>query len=69
MSTLLELDRGRVLRLKGAGRTVRAHRGHVWITEENSRRDIVLSAGQSVRLAQPGLALVEAFDDAAISIH
>ena len=69
MSELLELRRGRVLRVSGIGRTVRAHQGRVWITEENSRRDIVLDPGQSFRLAGPGLALVEAFDDAAISIH
>lgn len=69
MNTILELRRGRLLRVSGMGRTVSAHRGHVWITEENSDRDIVLGAGESFRLARPGLAIVEAFDDAAISIH
>ena len=69
MSAVFELPRGQVLRVSGMGRTVLAHQGRVWITEENSRRDIVLDAGQSFRLARPGLAVVEAFDDAAISIH
>jgi hypothetical protein len=69
MSSILELRRGRVVRLGGMGRIVQALQGRVWITEENSARDIVLDPGQSVRLVCPGLALVEAFTDAAISIH
>jgi hypothetical protein len=52
----------------GAGHTLHARAGEVWITEENSRRDVVLRAGQSYRLVRPGLALVEAFRDAAIAV-
>jgi len=47
---------------------VRAHAGRVWITEENGARDVVLEPGDSFRLAHSGLAVVEAFSDASISI-
>jgi hypothetical protein len=66
----IDLQRGRFLRLvDGAGSTLTAHAGSVWVTEEDSRRDVVLRAGQSLRLRRPGLALVEAFSDAAISFE
>jgi hypothetical protein len=65
----IDLQQGRFLRvMHGAGSTVTAHAGSVWITEQDSPRDVVLRAGQSVRLRRPGLALVEAFSDAALSI-
>ena len=64
----IDLQRGRFLRvMDGAGSTVTAHAGSVWITEQDSPRDVVLRAGQSLRLRRSGLALVEAFSDAAIS--
>jgi hypothetical protein len=69
VSFIVELPRGRLIRVSGLGRTVHAHSGRVWITEENSERDVVLEAGQSFRLVQPGLAIVEAFSDSSISIH
>jgi DUF2917 family protein len=69
VSSTVELRRGRLIRVSGLGRTVHAHSGRVWITEENSERDVVLEAGQSFRLVHPGLAIVEAFSDASISIH
>ena len=68
--TELHLGRGQHLPVRGAaGRTVHAHAGRVWITEENSASDIVLNAGQSFRLERPGLAIVEAFTDASLSIR
>ena len=64
----IDLQRGRFLRVvDGAGSTLTAHAGSVWVTEEDSPRDVVLRAGQSVRLRRRGVALVEAFSDAAIS--
>ena len=33
--------------------------GKIWITEENSGRDIVLGAGESRRLTRPGCAVVQ----------
>jgi hypothetical protein len=64
----IDLQRGRFLRvMDGAGSTLTAHTGSVWITEEDGVRDVVLRAGQSLQLRRRGLALVEAFSDAAIS--
>lgn len=64
----IELQRGKLLRiLGGAGSTVTAHAGSVWITEEASLRDVVLRPGQTLKLRRSGLALVEAISDAAIS--
>jgi hypothetical protein len=63
----IELSRGKFLRLTpGAGSSVTAHAGSVWITEEDSPRDVVLRAGQSFTFRRPGLALVEAFSDASL---
>lgn len=65
----IDLQRGRFLRVvDGAGSTVTAHAGSVWVTEEASPRDVVLRPGQSLRLRGSGLALIEAFSDAAISL-
>lgn len=44
--------------LDGAGSTLRAIEGAVWITEENQPRDIVLEAGGCYQLQYPGTALV-----------
>lgn len=64
----IDLQQGRLLRIvHGAGSTVTAHTGSVWITEQDSVRDVVLRPRQSYTLARPGLALIEAFSDAAIS--
>jgi hypothetical protein len=64
----LKLQRGQLLRT-WRGNTITAHTGTVWITEQDSRRDVVLSPGQRFTLRQPGLALVEAVSDAAISLE
>jgi len=64
----LRLARGQTLKVHdGAGSTVCAREGTVWITEENSRNDVLLEAGQCFRLQKPGLAVVQAFDDASVS--
>ena len=42
----------------GAGATVCAVQGAVWITEENQPRDIVLNPGSCYRLRERGLALI-----------
>jgi Protein of unknown function (DUF2917) len=46
--------------MDGAGSTVCAVEGSVWITEENQPRDIVLKPGSCYRLRERGLALVNA---------
>lgn len=49
----------------GAGSTVTAVEGSVWITEENRPMDIVLSPGASYRLRERGVALVNSLGGAA----
>ncbi len=52
----------------GAGSTVHAVQGSVWITEENDRNDVVLEPGKSYRLRARGLALINALGgEAAVS--
>lgn len=66
----IDLQRGKFLRVRqGAGSTVTAHAGSVWITEQDNPHDVVLRPGQSFTLARKGLALVEAFSDASISFE
>ena len=53
----------------GEGTTVCAVEGSVWITEENQPNDIVLAPGDSYRLRQPGVALVNSLGgSAAVSL-
>jgi hypothetical protein len=40
----------------------------VWITEENSRKDVVLEPGFCFRVDRPGLTIVQAFADASVSL-
>ena len=69
VSAALRLARGQTLKVRdGAGSTICAREGVVWITEENSGNDVVLEAGQCFRLKKPGLALLQAFDDASVSV-
>jgi hypothetical protein len=51
--------------VNGAGSTVCAVEGSVWITEENQPKDIVLEGGACYRLRERGLALVNAIGGAA----
>ena len=52
----------------GAGSTVCAVEGSLWITEENQPRDIVLHAGGCYRLRERGVALVNSLGgNAAVS--
>jgi hypothetical protein len=55
--------------LDGAGSTVCAVEGSIWITEENQPRDIVLEAGGCYQLQYPGIALVNSLSgEAAVSL-
>jgi hypothetical protein len=64
----LRLARGQTLKLRDSiGSTICAREGTVWITEENSRKDVVLENGACYRLDRPGLTLVQAFADASVS--
>ena len=65
----LRLGRGQTLKLRnGLGSTICAREGTVWITEENSRKDVVLEPGSCHRVGNPGLTLVQAFADAQVSL-
>jgi len=67
-SGALRLARGQTLKLRDSiGSTLCAREGTVWITEENSRKDVVLENGACYRLDRPGLTLVQAFADASVS--
>ena len=65
----IDLHQGKLVRVReGAGSTVTAHAGTVWLTEQGSLRDVLLRPGESFTLGRPGLALVQAFSEASISI-
>jgi hypothetical protein len=68
-SGALRLGRGQTLKLRDSvGSTICASEGTVWITEENSRADVVLEPGNCFRIAHPGLTIVQAFADAQVSL-
>ena len=68
-SGALRLARGQTLKLRDSmGATLCAREGTVWITEENSRKDVVLSPGACFRVGNPGLTIVQAFADASVSL-
>jgi Protein of unknown function (DUF2917) len=65
----MNLPAGQLLRLEDAqGVEVACDSGRVWITEERSLDDVWLGAGQSVRLARAGLAILEATQAARIRL-
>ena len=67
-SGAVKIGRGQTLKLRdGVGSTICAREGTVWITEENSRKDVVLENGACFRIDKPGLTLVQAFADASVS--
>ena len=68
-SGALKLSRGQTLKLTdSAGSMICAREGTVWITEENSRKDVVLGPGHCYQIGKPGLTLVQAFADASVSL-
>ena len=63
------LKRKQVLKVRGgSGHAIVCHSGSVWVTQAGDRRDIVLDAGESFALERNGLAVVQAFEQSAISI-
>jgi len=69
-SGLLRLERGQTLRVvNGAGSTICARTGSVWITEENRPKDVVLSPGACYQLREVGVAIVEALGQASVTLN
>lgn len=65
----VQLARGQTLKVHdGAGSVICARAGSVWVTEENSRKDVVLEDGACFRLQGRGLALIQAFTEASVSL-
>lgn len=68
--TTIDLPQGTVLRVReGAGVAITAVEGEIWITEQNSPRDVVLRSGDRFRLTNAGLAIVEALADASLAFE
>ena len=64
----MQLERGQTLRVvDGAGSTICARGAAVWITEENRPQDIVVEPGNCYRLAEGGVAVIEALGAASVS--
>jgi hypothetical protein len=66
----LRLERGQTLRVvDGAGSTICAHSGSVWITEQNRPKDVILSPGSCYELSAHGVAIVEALGQASVTLN
>lgn len=63
----IELQRGRLLKLRHPGSKLTVHAGSVWITEQGNLRDVILHPGESFVLDPSRVALLEACSDAAVS--
>ena len=64
------LARNTLLALEGAqGLEVRVHRGAIWLTQQDDRRDIVIGTGEAFRLDRDGRAVIEALQDATVSFR
>jgi Protein of unknown function (DUF2917) len=63
------LKRNQVVKVRGGiGHSIVCDSGTVWVTQDGDPRDVILNVGGSFRLDRDGLALVQAFGPAAISI-
>ena len=70
MNAAFSLAPGEVLRVdRAVGVEVAVDCGRIWVTEERSFDDVWLAAGQSVRLAGHGLAIVESVGGASIRVN
>ena len=67
---VVELEHGSLLPVHdGAGATVVCLQGDLWITQQGDGDDIVLRAGESLRLARNGRTLVQALSAARVAIQ
>jgi hypothetical protein len=67
---VVDLERGGLLPLHdGAGATVVCVEGEVWITQEHDGRDLLLSAGESLRLSRNGRAVIQALRGSRVAVE
>ncbi|GAA4409418.1 DUF2917 domain-containing protein [Quisquiliibacterium transsilvanicum] len=65
----LELRRGDTVRLDDAhGATVSCAAGSIWVTRDNDPADLILGAGDKVRIDGPGLVVIQAFEASRVAV-
>jgi Protein of unknown function (DUF2917) len=65
----LAMAPGSLLRIDdGAGALIHVREGEIWLTEEGSRKDHVLGAGQMFRIERDGATLAHAFRRSVINV-
>ncbi|MEO5691717.1 MAG: DUF2917 domain-containing protein [Usitatibacter sp.] len=66
----LALEEGQVVSLDDiAGTRISARAGTLWITCEDSRRDVILHAGESVVVTRGGRTVLQALQPAYVSLQ
>ena len=66
----LALEEGQVLSLDDiAGTRISARSGTVWITCEDSRKDVILHAGESLVVSLDGRTVVQALQPAFVTLQ
>jgi len=66
----LALDEGQVLSLDNvAGTRISARTGTVWITYEDSRKDVILYAGESLVVKCEGRTVLQALQPAFVTLQ
>lgn len=67
---VLELEyRGLVPLTDALGTRIHCLGGRIWITQDGSRDDIVLEAGEAGEISHTGLAVVQALRPARVALH
>lgn len=68
-ASTLSLARDGLIALRdGQGTRIRCLSGHLWITEDRSERDTIISEGESFTIRHPGLTLVMALQPASLQL-
>ena len=66
----LALDAGEVVSLDDiAGTRISARGGTLWVTCEDSRKDVILGPGESVVVGRGGRTVVQALESAFVSLQ
>jgi quercetin dioxygenase-like cupin family protein len=67
---VVELERGGLLPLHdGAGARLACLEGDLWITQEHDGQDVLLRAGESLRLERNGRTVVQALSAARVAVE